>query len=1226
MNRRESERILKFFAIFVIYLTISLTFLTAKAFATLNHDISGENGISGYARSDKDFITIYVNASGEVSFESDALGDIPLTGCEEVGDGVRCEQTFEPTTIDPSVASIPFRLVQSSGTPPYQNGVLNIDSQPPGKIQLDVKPEGTGLNFTYTFKDYQTSTSETTCKGSGIGYIEIRFQGRAVYTQSITTSNCTVSGSYYLNLANTYVDKASYSVIVRDRVGNEYNSGSVIVSGDFKAPTIAETFIITRSGEEITGLSSGGEVTADLVIEVEDTELSAVYGNLSSININPAVSLNPGYQNAAADCVKDSGNLYICTFKNMRFRPSGEEIAVTIIAVDAAGNKAIRQISKVYDIKDSAGGVLYLGPAKDHCTSDLKDCYVRPGRQLIYAELDTTSSYSKSILNIGVNSERTFSICRLNSTWKCTGVYNIDSTSEMFIAESYDDYGNMLESDVERTLYLDEEKPKNLTSLYVFNSNNNNNCSVSGDELEFRINISESTPELKMYVNTSGFTSKQEQKGTCERLESGNYECVLTVEGFSSVASNNLRDIVIEDLAGNLLNIPYKFEVCKSTSDKVPNVIFDVMQGGTPKIDRRTANKISVKTYVPLSLRVQPGATLMYLNIERCIALGQDGLNVMGTGHSLVPNFGNNPTLALYVGHSGAILPENSLTVNCTMTARVRVGPTVYLQEEKQEFTINVNTYVNELGTIDKSTNEEVNDVKANLRSLDKKIASWEKSIGWLGKVCSIAESLGKINSVLQAVKSAVYGVLIAINLIFPEFDTPLQGIWSAVYGTLGSIHGFVTEFIWPPGIIPGKGSGISVGTVVKWVCLLYTCKHYDAGTIIQVTQELVGRFAQSAEKQPTSKGYGQATGDDKIEYTDAEGKPQQGVYRDSSGNIVTADGKFLKETEINGVKKLVVTNSNGIPVDDRGREVTYKNGKAELVTSNDKPVDKPAGTMYGTPSEFMAGASTTTTSMVVGKEYVIPDWDAPDEAMHSPSEYSDWLDQNMQVKDVYQKVSISSTGPSSTNQVKQNAQAISAQNEMLINALNGHSWVIDPYKSIHYDGLCIPAYIYNLKKERQIDCMYLSCLEQQKGVASPKIMCDGNYKVNKCLYLDSAEYVIGGSHVWKSFAKGLWDSFENTALSIAIGIGYRRLCRQDYHMEEVFQHMSLKRDGWKTSLCGIIGGVFGARELIDTFKNPYATVPILADARGSGEVDYCEGLDYQNEYTDMGDERWFDG
>lgn len=232
--------------------------------------------------------------------------------------------------------------------------------------------------------------------------------------------------------------------------------------------------------------------------------------------------------------------------------------------------------------------------------------------------------------------------------------------------------------------------------------------------------------------------------------------------------------------------------------------------------------------------------------------------------------------------------------------------------------------------------------------------------------------------------------------------------------------------------------------------------------------------------------------------------------------------------------------------VDSNGNKVLDANGNPkpvpDVVINAEKDKIKPVTvTTYGTPSEFMAGASTTTTSRVVGKDYVIPD--NPDEVKNSPSAYADWLNRNTQTKDIYQKVSISSTGPSSTNQVKQNDQAISAQNEMLINALNGHSWVIDPYKSIHYDGLCIPAYIYNLKKERQIDCMYLRCLEQQQGVLAPKIMCDGNYKVNKCLYLDSAEYVLGGSHVWKSFGKGLWDSFENTALSIAIGIGYRRLC-----------------------------------------------------------------------------------
>jgi hypothetical protein len=211
----------------------------------------------------------------------------------------------------------------------------------------------------------------------------------------------------------------------------------------------------------------------------------------------------------------------------------------------------------------------------------------------------------------------------------------------------------------------------------------------------------------------------------------------------------------------------------------------------------------------------------------------------------------------------------------------------------------------------------------------------------------------------------------------------------------------------------------------------------------------------------------------------------------------------------------------------------------------------------------------------------------------------------------------------------------LARQNKFLIDALNQHKFYVDPYRSIHYDALCIPAYIYNLKKERQIDCMYLRCLQNQENLASPMVRCQGNYKVNKCLYLDSAEYIIGGQKTWDVWIDTLGDSFISAGIGFAIGLGYRQYCRADYVPGGFLKGMRLGGAGaLKATICGLSGSAFALREIIDAFKNPYSMAPKVNGKSlfGSDDdtIDYCKGLDYAETYgsaedIDSGD-GWYGG
>jgi len=66
-----------------------------------------------------------------------------------------------------------------------------------------------------------------------------------------------------------------------------------------------------------------------------------------------------------------------------------------------------------------------------------------------------------------------------------------------------------------------------------------------------------------------------------------------------------------------------------------------------------------------------------------------------------------------------------------------------------------------------------------------------------------------------------------------------------------------------------------------------------------------------------------------------------------------------------------------------------------------------------------------------------------------------------------------------------------------------------DPYKSIHAANycLCLSANIYNLRKERQINCMRRTCIQEHVSIGLPIDSCDEQYAVRNCLYVEGAHF-----------------------------------------------------------------------------------------------------------------------
>jgi hypothetical protein len=1292
MKKRDSERILKkSFAIFSIYLILSLTFFTAKALAVLNYQISGDQNLQNYARrgtgDNVDVIKLHVEANSNVSFVTNS-GEIPVRGCINTSGKMICDQLFEPGEINTNIRNLSFTLRQVQGSPTQVNGYLYIDGNAP-RGEVNASKTNTGMNFTYNF-------AEPDCRESGIGYFEIDIEGRpSVLTRDITTRNCSVAGSVAVDLTSeTYIETIRYYAKVMDRVGNEYSTAIKNLSGDFKAPVITRDFKIMRSNIELTDFSSVAEVTADILIEVEDSQRPTVYGDLLSVNNNPALRVL--YKKYPATCNLKSDNLFECKFAGVRFKPSSTSLSINVTAEDIDKNVANETISKTITLHNNAGGVLYVGPLKSQCTEDLTRCYMKSGAQLLFAEIDATSSFEHSPIGIGVDNKVTYAFCNFGEVWTCIGSFIVPQGTvglNLFIAQSQDDYGNLLRSDMKRTVIIDNTPPVRTRELTVSNNNQNNNCSVSGDELTLNVRVSDESAGLKMYVNTSGFTSQDIQNGVCVLTAGGEWDCTIVIKDFSSAPALPLttRDIVIEDLAGNRMqNLKYAFNVCKTSSSGIPNYISNARQLSTPNIDRRTASLLPVKVFIPLTFDLKSGASIAYLNVERCMLRDMNNMDVIGSEKYFVPsspNNGKDSSIVLTVGHSDAMLPEGDLWINCTISARMQYGQTVYLREEKEIVLLKVSTFNQPLGTLDNATQDIINLQKEELRSLSDRIDKRVTNEKALEFICKVSNILIKIDSLLQTIKAGLYVVAVILYVI-PLTSAWGEKLWEIINSVTSTVDRFVQKNVWPTGDrdVTGKSMGKPWGYLWKYTCMYYSCQFYTlSGWVDVISDAINGIKALSSEK--TGLNYKKSTCDTKPppcinvykdgsqeEITEKDGKKTT-VRTDKNGNKETtvkdSTGSTVTKTTGTGADKketVMKYNPDGTPIDavsssDSERQATYlflestptadvpdydENGVAhvadESITGIATPVPVPTKI-----TEKTTYALNEKTGDLEG-HYVMQETDTFGH-IYAKDEYTIAIDKSSAsfkisgitvpfgggtsttirrgdnlvsqiLVDTYgEKTTIKpdSTKKTGFSRTVENEQYFTLRdqsylttghNALLYNSIDNHDWIINPYRSRHYDGLCGRAITYNLKKERQIRCMYVSCLKDSMSSGMPSSICNDIYRVNNCLYLDSAQYVLS-PNTGTVLTQGLVKQTIMFTFGYSTQKLYELACNKyiDKLPAEDMKDRPLSKGSILSVLCGSVGALLKWQEIKALFKSPQEVFKNLL--KGDAPEDPAQAYDY---------------
>ena len=167
-------------------------------------------------------------------------------------------------------------------------------------------------------------------------------------------------------------------------------------------------------------------------------------------------------------------------------------------------------------------------------------------------------------------------------------------------------------------------------------------------------------------------------------------------------------------------------------------------------------------------------------------------------------------------------------------------------------------------------------------------------------------------------------------------------------------------------------------------------------------------------------------------------------------------------------------------------------------------------------------------------------------------------------------------------------------------NIKDSGNWIFNPYKSKHYAAacMCFPAMVYNLNKERQINCMYRNCLTNHLGTGTSSTVCDFAYKERECLYVESAQFKLHG--YMGDFFNTLVNAILNNLPYLLASLAYIGFCAKYTVGSSAFCAAVMggcpaggpAAWGYYPMICGITGAAFTLIEIGQAFASKFGFDP----------------------------------
>nr|MCK4929482.1 hypothetical protein [Nanoarchaeota archaeon] len=858
-------RVNKLLALVMIYLIMSLIFSTALVFATIyKAEAYGQDEIPGIIR-ESDTLEIRTQSVMPCSVKADFTGNVYEEMTCGAGTPVICTYTYSASNFAGRVTARVKEGVSGNTEEVY----AYVDNLAPRIDSFTTTSLGNKVRGIYSITELGNTYYPGRC--SGVKDVELYIDGVLANTISHPKGECLVTGSI-TGTKPGFVGSVNTSLKVYDYIGFFDNKTGPSVSIDASNPVIKEAVKVLKAGTdaEVLLVDTNSIVVrdVDVRIEIEDDLISStnsVFGNFTDFD-----KTNTQDQSSiGANCVGSGwiSNTYNCTFSNVKLCPLVINPGFFVRAIDQLGNMANTTLTASFTEVTGVGEVIRLGPEPYRCVEDV--CYVRAGINNITAEISPGSSYlDNNVFIQGVRAD-----CNKATNWICQADVNINMGETIINLVGTDDFGNPITAQV--SIVVDNQVPVIIGEL-----TSEPECPKSGETLEIRLNVSEAeSPGVIISANTSEISEDNKTMAECEEVDSNEWECVLSISNIKDQEINTELEVIVEDFAGNEIIESINVSICVEIGE-IPNLISEVKtKPPLPRIDRKTASKITLNMPVPLEIvnRIE-GIEI----IDRSLVDCSDTPGLVGQEY-MINDYGFNPVLILPLRYDYSSQEEwdddDKIEVNCTFEFNIKHGNTRYTEPEAENISFKLEVYNLALGNISENYNKKIEEIKQEIRRLDKQIEKYQKVYNMLGKLCKLAETIGNINRIVQSVKAAIWGVCVVINAIIPGLgDT----IWNPVHGALSGLHNIVETSIWPTGWVPVGGN--TLGLVIKGGCSIYTCKFYEFNTFVDIGMSIAAHYATKNDKKITGR-------EKNLECDGEHGCGTLTAYEDGSYEMTYEDG-----------------------------------------------------------------------------------------------------------------------------------------------------------------------------------------------------------------------------------------------------------------------------------------------------------------------------------------------
>ncbi|HZX45374.1 MAG TPA: hypothetical protein VFF28_06870 [Candidatus Nanoarchaeia archaeon] len=1237
-SRALNQPLLSKIAMFMIALILSIPFYSAAAFAGLsNAAIRSPNSDDppNYIRktgTNTISVDAYIEGAAEIDPSQVRLTQkegSPFEDCQLGLNGKkwRCTYPIESSSLPNGDFQRMVFLLNKSGSDEGSIRIKGIKDAVGPEITSFTASQATigkgTITFNYDITDYMSEADSSNC----IGLKDIIFTAGA-YTNPIEINSqsgeCTYSDTFTEDIEKI-TKQSSGNITIRAIAHDNFNQQSKIkelsLKIDRQQPQIKEgTFRLLDDNNKDIRFASGTQA-AKASIEVADTDLALVKADFTS--------LSPRNYVMDAECQQG-----VCTWSGISVSKGGTH-QVKITAQDSLGNEQPATILYQIDIDDQKPDV--KGLKSNHQDSEGKNYLGKADNQLIYQIEETGVGFGKrniylDLRNLGLGENVQAGNCtKTDSSWSCywklPALSASDGAKQIFIRpHSTDDLGNEITGILENEIIVDTIAPK----IGTIESSKE---AVRGQPLIFTFTASDQNP-LIVYANTSKISAVALHTGTCQE------SCRIEITDL--VPSYTVQEIPItaQDVAGNQAEKKSRITILQADANTTPSFYrIERIEVIPPKVDKQVISQIPVNIFVHAELEGIGSAEIISKTVV-CPAMADylAGTSIIGEEDTYI---------GLKLNQRAATLP--SVPIACSLRLLVKDNKNVYSKYEEENITAQLELYGNSLGDLTETTKSKLDSINQEISNTEDAIKSYEKWIKTWGIWCQISEGLGFYSSLVQTIKSAIWMVLAAkwaaCAAGLGSCTKAVDKVWGVKCTSASLPHAHVIEkWIWPSGPI-----GFPVGMVNKWACSIgFHCAVCNWNTWYDLGVSLV---VHTAAKKVGTYDDGKTVREMDRVTVDVEGVNDRGtvesiegdnmVIKLDNGHTVTKPASQVARVGIDDNVDISINRPDGSvekiqakvrDVDLSSGEVTTTQGSYSLtdVQLSDSVEQKP-NQIIGRPGEKVSVASSQNKRP--SQEGITTDWSIPKKTnqINSPVNAPKGKVEFKNYKTIEDTDSIiifpgetqaryASTGQAYTytgkddkgNEIWQRTYSNYEEQGQLTSVTPSSNWIFDPYKSIHYAKacLCLPAIVYNLKKEKQIQCMQRNCISNhiQKGL--PATECDAAYKERQCLYVEGAEYK---KHGYGAIAGSLWTFVKNNLPYLAASIGYLATCWDYIISPEGICSTALvvgtPAGGIKPTACGLIGSSMTLMEMASTIQSGFSFLNYDQDLKGE---DYCATGNYQ--------------